>query len=363
MGARTDRRFQSADTIAALPRPEGFADDWLGQVLDGRYEIQQFLAEGGTGLVFRGVHQTLGRPVAIKVLRKEYSQLAEALERFRREARAATAVGNPHIVTIYDFGRLEGRQAYVVMELLDGVELAAILERQPQVPWTRAVDIVLQLTEGMAAAHAAGIIHRDLKPENVVLVRDPETGAPSSFVKILDFGVAKFQGAQVRLTGAGRMVGTPEYMAPEQCTGGAVDVRTDIYALGVMLYEMLMGRLPFAGGTLEECVRQHLQDPPPAFRKVGPDIEVPSGLEKVVRRCLAKAQDDRFGSMGELAAALAPFLERDTTAIPLSSRRPTVKAARMSRRWALGARAAGVLGGLVAGWARVGEALVDRALT
>ncbi|MGF1468710.1 MAG: protein kinase [Sandaracinaceae bacterium] len=277
-------------------------DPLLGEVLDGRYRIEELLGEGGMGVVYRATHVTLNKPLALKVLKRDVSKNPEVMERFRREAQSASAIGSPHIIDISDFGRLADGSTYFVMELLDGPSLTEALDAQAPMPEERIYPIAVQLTEGLGAAHERGIIHRDLKPDNVHLVRQ---GDRADFVKVLDFGIAKVStGADKKLTQAGQVFGSPHYMSPEQCTGREVDRRTDVYALGVILYEMACGRVPFDADNLMGVLTKHGYEQPIAPREMPPPTVVSPGLEAVILKCLAKAPEARYQTMGELRADL-----------------------------------------------------------
>jgi eukaryotic-like serine/threonine-protein kinase len=229
------------------------------------------------------------------------------------EAKAASAIGNEHIIDILDFGALPDGSAYLIMEYLDGVPLTELIRAEVLPPTERVVGIALQLAEGLAAAHAAGIVHRDLKPDNIFLVRRKA----EDFVKILDFGIAKMSevGAD-RLTHTGTIVGTPHYMSPEQAAGLAVDQRADIYALGVILYELVSGQVPFDGSNFMAVLTKHLQALPPAFESRDPPVCVPHALEAIIFKCLAKQPEQRYPSMHELQRALLGFSREPGQAIP-----------------------------------------------
>ncbi|MEQ8457411.1 MAG: protein kinase [Sandaracinaceae bacterium] len=282
-------------------------DPWLGQTLDGRYRLTRQLGEGGMGVVYEAEHLALGEVVlghrlAVKILRSTALSLPGALERLEREAQAASAIGDPHIIDVRDFGRLHGGQAYVVMELLEGRALWDEV-REGRLPWRRAAQVARHVALGLHAAHEAGIVHRDLKPENIVLVR---RGGDPDFAKILDFGIAKLHGSAAKLTRAGEVVGTPQYMAPEQCLGLSVDRRADIYALGILLYEMLTGEVPFDGDDLRAICLGHIEGAVAPPSSLG--VEVPEALEAMVMGCLAKAPEARVQSMDEVADALGALL-------------------------------------------------------
>ncbi|HEX8114724.1 MAG TPA: serine/threonine-protein kinase, partial [Kofleriaceae bacterium] len=253
------------------------------------------------GTVYVGEHTLIGRRAAIKVLDPELSRQREVVDRFFNEARAAAAVKHPGVVQIFDFGFTDDGSAYLVMELLEGRSLAAVLRETGALPVRDALHVIRQVAWSTAAVHAVDVIHRDLKPDNIHLVRDPDAMGGLR-VKILDFGVAKLGDAfQPSLTVSGRIYGTPLYMAPEQFVG-KVDVRSDVYAAGCMLFEALVGKPPFQGATLIELGLAHTNAPPPAPSSVcsaiAPDVDA------IVLRCLAKDPAQRFSSMIELAQAI-----------------------------------------------------------
>jgi serine/threonine protein kinase len=285
----------SAATVVPPP-PE---DPYVGHVIDNRYSVEAVIARGGMGVVYQGRHRVIGKRVAIKVIRTDLVNMPEAPRRFLIEAQAASAIGNEHIIDISDCGTLPDGAAYLVMEYLEGMPLSELLlERQP-LPIERLLSIATQLAEGLAAAHRAGIVHRDLKPDNVFIVRR----RGQDFVKILDFGIAKMSETG-KLTQAGAIVGTPHYMSPEQAAGEVVDHRGDVYSLGVMLYELASGRVPFDGLHCMAVLTKHVQEDPLPFKSLNPPPEVPRWLERIILKCLAKRPEERFGSMEELHQSL-----------------------------------------------------------
>jgi tRNA A-37 threonylcarbamoyl transferase component Bud32 len=268
------------------------ADELVGQLVDARYRVESVLGIGSMGIVYVARHLTVGKRVALKVLRQQFVQDAEVTQRFAAEATAATAIGNAHIVDTLDFGKLQNGSAYQVMEFLEGQMLSEALRAQPRMPLERILNIARQVAEGLGAAHEAGIVHRDLKPDNVFLV-DREQN--HDFVKILDFGIAKFGVGQNDLTHAGAVFGTPNYMAPEQALGKATSAGTDIYALGVILYELASGAVPFQGESPIAVLTRHAtEQPEPLSRRAK---GTPPRFQKLVQRCLEKEPSDRFPSM------------------------------------------------------------------
>lgn len=278
-------------------------DKLLGTILDERYLVESRLGSGGMGIVYRGRHVVIEKPVAIKFLRREVTRNPEILKRFVQEARAASRIRHPNIVDVTDFGTTADGLAYSVMELVDGPTLLAILHEQGRLPMWRAMTIAEQLARALAIGHEKGVVHRDLKPENVFLIH---ADGKDDFVKICDFGIAKVVAPGVtKITKAGAIMGTPEYMAPEQAAGRPdIDHRVDIYALGVVLYQMLAGRVPHKGETPVRTLGMQMMDAAVPPTQVCPEANIPPDLEQVIMKALAKRADDRYGSMGEFADAL-----------------------------------------------------------
>ncbi len=270
-------------------------DRLVGTTIDGRYEVEAILGEGGMGLVYKARHIVLNKPLALKVLRPDVSRDEEIITRFRQEAQSASAIGNQHIIDISDFGVLPDGSTYFVMEYLGGTDLTGAIESSAPLEPVRVVHIAKQLCQALGAAHEAGIVHRDLKPDNIYLVK---RGGDPNFVKVLDFGIAKVGGASSKLTRAGQVFGTPHYMSPEQCAGSGVDHRTDIYALGIILYEMTTGEVPFDADNLMGVLTKHLYEEPTRPRERNPSI--PADLELVILKAIAKQADSRYQTMAEL---------------------------------------------------------------
>ena len=277
----------------------------------GNYRIGDQLGQGGMGAVYRAEHTQLGKKAAVKVLLEELSNNKDVVARFFNEARAATAIDHPGIVSVFDFGYAADRRAYIVMEFLEGETLGQRRRRLGRLPVPEALLICRQVAGALGAAHARGIVHRDLKPDNIMLVRDPDV-LGGQRAKVLDFGIAKLvereeANADDTLpavkTKSGKIMGTPTYMAPEQCRGaGDVDHRADMYALGCVLYALVCGRPPFLAEASGDLIAAHILSEPPAPRTVSP--EIPEPVEEVMLRLMAKRPDDRYASMAEVVAAL-----------------------------------------------------------
>ncbi len=278
-------------------------DPFVGQHIE-KYKIVRKLGEGGMGVVYEAQHVHIGKRVALKVLRDDFSRKEDVVERFRQEARSASIIGHENIIDITDFGQTPDGRVFFVMEYLEGDDLATVLEKQRTVGYERALRILKQACRGLQAAHDKGIIHRDLKPENLYLVH---CGKPNETVKVLDFGIAKMTllGDEGRkLTKTGMVFGTPEYMSPEQAAGRTVDARIDIYAMGIIMYEMFTGHVPFTGETFMAVLSQHMFSPVPTLQSKNPGISIPQGMEQVILKALAKDPADRFQSMAAILESI-----------------------------------------------------------
>jgi len=272
-------------------------------LLDDRYTIVKLLGEGGMGRVYEGLHTTLNKGVAIKILHRHLATNARSRKRMLREARAASAIHHPSVVEIIDFGETSEGAVYLVMELLEGRDLKDVLKEQGALPWPRVRNIIRQAASALAAAHAHGIIHRDIKPANCFVFEVDDEQIVEG-VKLLDFGIAKVaeEGSVSKLTGTGEIVGTATYMAPELTYGTTAGVGTDIYSLGIMAYELLSGSPPFLGNNPYEVLRAHIEEAPRPLRELLPGIS--ASMEAVVLRAIAKNPEQRFESMAALEAAL-----------------------------------------------------------
>ena len=289
--------LRADETVADL-----VIDPLLGRVFDGKYRLDERLGGGGMGTVYRATHLLIDRPVAIKVLSQRFVGDTTATERFRREARAAGRMQHPNAVSVTDFGATTDGYLYIVMELLEGRTLRDLLAREAPLDVARAVSIMLQTCAAVGAAHDGGLIHRDLKPANIFIEQRPNTPA---VVKVLDFGVAKFAVEEQAdddyqtLTQVGAIIGTPRYMSPEQCSGsGGVTPASDVYSLGIILYEMLSGVVPFNAETPLAIALRHVSEEPRPLHEIVP--AVPEKLEAIVHKTLAKRPSDRFADANEL---------------------------------------------------------------
>ena len=302
---------------ASAPReerstPDPTADRLLGRVLGGRYRLLERLGQGGMGTVYRATHTLMDKPVAVKILRAELAGDAEAVARFHREARSASRLDHDHCIRVTDFGQSDDGLLFLVMELLDGHSLSHVTRRGP-VPAARAAAIGIAVGEALQHAHDAGIIHRDLKPDNVFLARRKKG---REIVKVLDFGLAKLASDSAlgpSITRDGTVFGTPEYMAPEQAEGEKLDGRTDVYALGVILYQLVCGEVPFKSSNFVALLTKQVSEEPTPPRDRRPDLEIPPGLELIIMKCLAKRREDRYATAGEIADDLEPFAASDTS--------------------------------------------------
>jgi serine/threonine-protein kinase len=314
---RESVKLATSPLAHTVPKPGD--DPLVGQLVAGRYRVLGHLGEGGMGNVYRAVQETIEKKVALKVLKAEYSASPDMVVRFHREAVSACRIKHPNVVDVFDLGQLEDGRFYIAMDLLEGRDLAQVLSASGALPPQRAIAIALQICRALNAAHQSGIVHRDLKPENVFLHR---TSDGDEIVKIVDFGIAHLLAQEPdrtrsapmieqapdgsrKLTSAGMIFGTPEYMAPEQAAGGKIDHRADIYATGIILYKMLTGRAPFTGEKFLDVLEKQVLEAPPRMSKMKPDLDVPKELDQVVMRALAKKPDERYATMARFARAIA----------------------------------------------------------
>lgn len=282
-------------------------DPLIGEIIADRFKVVSLIGEGGTGRVYLAEHNVLERLFAIKVLRPELISDQTAAERFRREARAASRMQHRNIVYISDFGALADDRLYLVMEYIPGEELATVLHREGALPPPRAAQILLQVVDALDYAHEQGVVHRDLKAENVLLTQERRK---TDVVKILDFGLAKIlegTGRLDTLSAKGQVFGTPEYISPEQIVGDPVDPRTDIYSIGVLAFELVVGRTPFTGSLMELLVA-HRKTTPPLPSQAAPDRAIPACFDEIVSRAMQKRPEDRFSTAAEIGRILGSYL-------------------------------------------------------
>ncbi len=290
----------------------------------GNYKLEKILGRGGMGTVYAGEHVYIKKPVAVKVLHPQFARYPDAVNRFLREARAASSINHPNIVDVTDFGVLGDGLVYFVMEYLDGKSLEDLIESDGAVELHRSLNVINQMSYALEAAHQLGVIHRDLKPDNIMLLQRPgrrdivrmvttgpggwvtERERTYDFVKILDFGIAKILTPDELGTDTlqGAVFGTPEYMSPEAARGDDVDLRTDIYSLGVILFDMLCGRPPFEAEAGAEVLHKHIHAPVPSPREFAPHREITEGAERVVLRAMAKDPAKRYQTMAEFRSDL-----------------------------------------------------------
>jgi serine/threonine protein kinase len=300
--------------------PKGPSRDLFGKTIGGKYVVRAVLGEGGMGTVFEAEHLTIGRAVAVKVLHPNQARKKDAVRRFHQEARAAGAIGHPNICEVYDLGTLEDGSPYLVMEKLMGETLADRIAAEGGLPFDDVIDVLVQVLSGLIAAHEKGIVHRDIKPENVFLTR--RVGCPA-LCKLLDFGVSKMivpllgtKEDDLDLTRTGMVMGTPYYMSPEQARGDRnLDVRVDLYACGVILYEALTGRRPFTAANYNALLLQILSAKPKPARDLRPAL--PNGFDAVLDKALARNRDDRYRSAAEFQRDLQTLRDRHNAAVPV----------------------------------------------
>jgi len=339
--------------IDAAVQAASAEDSLIGLALDNKYRIVRVIGRGGMGVVYEAEHTTLGKRVAIKLMLEKYTGDSEAVARFTREALAASRIGNPHIIDVMDIGTAPDGRSFVVMELLSGAPLSKVIEDGGPMAPQRAIAIMRQVLKAVGAAHAKGIVHRDLKPDNIFLL---DHGASTDFVKLLDFGISKMidpdlQVAATKLTTTGVVMGTPLYMAPEQAMGVDIDHLADVYACGVIMYELLAGRPPFDGATYAVLVAKLLTSEPQLLAEIRPGLS--PKLVAAVHRALEKDPQKRFQSADAFSVALpqpnsASAVELATTQASGGRARamPMARPNGQRRRWPLFAASVAMLAGV-----------------
>src|SRR4051812_10844645 len=295
----------------------------VGELIAGRYELEELVGKGGMSTVYRAKDRLLERTVAIKLLHEHYSRDDDYVERFRREARAAARLSHPNIVTVIDRGEADGRQ-FIVFEYIDGQNLKQLVESQGRLPVRTALELAIEIGRALAFAHESGLVHRDVKPQNVLL--------GNGDVKVTDFGIARSVDVKQGLTQTGTVLGTSDYIAPEQASGHPVSALSDVYSLGVVVYELIAGEPPYKGESFFAVAMRHVNDPVPSIAELRPDV--PLRLDAALRKAMAKLPDDRYASMAdfvkELEGVLAELGQPDsdrTTIMP-----PAARPARAARR-------------------------------
>jgi eukaryotic-like serine/threonine-protein kinase len=306
-----------AATPAAASQAHAGDGDLVGKLLNNRYLIEDKLGEGGFGAVYRATQTQMNRKVALKVLHPRMAKDQQVVGRFKREAQASSLLRAPHTVQVYDFDQSPDGVMYLAMEMLQGRSLHAILANDGPLAPQRLYGVMDGIADSLGEAHAQGIVHRDIKPENIFLEPRPTP----DFVKVLDFGIAKIVGGEglggssgPALTAAGQTLGTLEYMSPEQLMGAQLDGRSDLYALGILSYEMVTGALPFICKTPGEMITAHLKNMPPPPSQAAPDKGIPPLLDQVILKLLAKKREERYKDTAELRADLQRLMRGETAA-------------------------------------------------
>ncbi len=301
----------------------------VGEVLSDRYELQELAGTGGMSSVYRAHDRLLERTVALKVLHQQYASDEDYVERFRREARSVATLSHPNIVSVIDRGEHEGRQ-FIVFEYVEGENLKRLIERRGPAPVATALELAMQIARGLSFAHQQGLVHRDVKPQNVLMNGDGQA-------KVTDFGIARSLDVKHGMTKTGTVLGTSDYIAPEQAQGQPVDEHTDVYSLGVVLYEMLLNEVPFPGENFVAVAMRHINEDPPSIRDKRPDV--PVRVEAAVHRAMAKDPEARFQTMAEfcqeLEACLAEEQGTQVVARAVPPRRPARRRRRGLSPWPL----------------------------
>jgi serine/threonine-protein kinase len=315
----------AAPKPASIIPPAAASHDLTGKLINNRYAVEDKLGEGGFGAVYRATQTGMNRKVALKVLHPKMAKDPQVVGRFKREAQASSLLRAPHTVQVYDFDQSSDGVMYLAMEMLQGRSLHAILAEEGPLPPARLAVVMDGIADSLGEAHGHGIVHRDIKPENIYL----ETRPTPDFVKVLDFGIAKIVSGEglggsagPALTAAGQTLGTLEYMSPEQLMGAQLDGRSDLYALGILSYEMVTGALPFICKTPGEMITAHLKTMPPPPSEVAKTRGIPPLLDQVILKLLAKKRDDRYKDTADLRVDLQRLMRGETGAAAASAPPP-----------------------------------------
>ncbi len=303
-------------------------DEHIGKTVAGKYLVEQMIGEGGMGKVYKAIQTALDKPVVLKVLRTALLSDERTVARFQREAKAASRLNHPNSISVLDFGQAEDGAMYIAMEYVQGKDLHQILSREWPLPESRVIRVMSQVLSALADAHSAGVIHRDLKPENIMV---EQRRGEADFVKVLDFGIAKIVDGTddegPALTRAGFVCGTPEYMSPEQARGAQLDHRSDLYAVGVILYQLTSGLLPFDSESAVGFATKHLTETPVTPSKRRPEARVSPGMERLIMKSMAKSPDDRPQTAEQFRAELIAIEKERRASVPASARRTAGEAA------------------------------------
>ena len=300
-----NERFCPRDGTAL--RSQGGGTDLVGSIIAERYHVLKKLGEGGMGQVYLAEHVKMGRKSAVKVMNPGMVNDSYAISRFNREAANASRINHPNVAGIYDFGETPEGLIYLAMEFIEGESLTSLVEKNGALPPLRAADIAKQAADGLQVAHEMGIVHRDLKPDNIMIAKNRDG---SDCVKVVDFGIAKAAGAEnQKVTKTGLVVGTPEYMSPEQLAGDKLDGKSDIYSLALVAYNMLTGKLPFEGETAQESMIMRLTDDPRPLSMTKPDTSWPAEVQAVMAKALQRKREDRYDSASKFGIALYQAVE------------------------------------------------------
>ncbi|MDA3863792.1 MAG: serine/threonine-protein kinase [Deltaproteobacteria bacterium] len=286
-----------------------FGGNYSGMILNNKYKLTKKIGGGGMGMVYLGIHVVLEKNFAVKILKPQLSSKKGVSERFLREAKAASSIQHSTIINVSDYGRSEHGLVYIVMEYVDGVELSNLIEKEGKLPWERVKNIALQITRALEIAHDKGVIHRDIKPANIFILNDEEH---KDAVKIIDFGIAKVRDLSTcdQMTKTGTIMGTPEYMSPEQANGEKITFSTDIYSTGIIIYEMLTGQVPFKADSIMKVMTKHIMEKPKQPSTINKDNSITQAMDHLILKALSKKAENRYASMKEFREQIETINEQ-----------------------------------------------------